>query len=37
MPELIEWWTPLSATVSTMPPESPTSTAPGIESLGIDQ
>ena len=37
MPELIEWWTPFSAAVSTMPPASPTSTAPGIDSFGIDQ
>src|SRR3954468_8878596 len=37
MPELMQWCTPLSATVSTMPAESPTSSAPGIVSLGIDQ
>ena len=37
MPDLMQWWTPFSATVSTMPPASPTSTAPGIESFGIDQ
>ena len=37
MPDLMQWWTPLSATVSTMPAESPTSSAPGIVSLGIDQ
>ena len=31
------WCTPFSATVSTMPAASPTITAPGIDSFGIDQ
>ncbi len=37
MPDLTQWCTPFSAIVSTMPPESPTSSAPGIDSFGIDQ
>src|SRR3954452_3421411 len=33
----MQWCTPFSATVSTMPAASPASSAPGIDSLGIDQ
>ena len=33
----MQWCTPLSAAVSTIPPASPTSSAPGIVSFGIDQ
>ena len=36
MPDSTEWCTPFSATVSTIPAESPTSSAPGIVSFGID-